>query len=192
MHLSNVFIRFYKSFNFDYLRKFDSKVRNRPDWEMIEDLWYPYVRIPIDEKITTIVGANESGKTHSLTAIEKGLSGTDIARGDFCRYSQFFAVEQGKMRWPDFGFEWAEITRQEADAIGAACENSPRTFDRCLIFRTDKSTLTIYIPSGDGYSSHRVSDANRLRNALPTVFRLREDIALPESVPIRYLGSVRQ
>ena len=188
MHLSNVFIRFYKSFNFDYLRKFDTKVNVRPHWEMLDDLWYPYIRIPIDATITTIVGANESGKTHSLTAIEKGLSGQDIARGDFCRYSQFFAVEQGKMRWPDFGFEWAGVTREEAEAVASACENPPRSFDRFLMFRTERSTVTIYVPSGDAYSAHRVSDIPKLLGNLPSVFRLREDIALPESVPIRFLA----
>lgn len=187
MHLATVFVRFYKSFNFDYLRKFDAKATHRHQWEMIGDLWYPYVRIPIDEKITTIVGANESGKTHSLTAIEKGLSGQDIGRGDFCRYSQFFAVEQGKMRWPDFGFEWSGVTRQEAEAIAATCENPPRKIDRFLLFRTERSTLTIYVPTGDGHSTHRVSDGSKLREALPSVFRLSEDVALPESVPIRFL-----
>jgi len=98
MYLRNMFVRFYRSFNFDYLRKYDLKVKTHHDWEKLDELWYPYVRIPIDEKITTVVGANESGKTHLLTAIEKGLSGDSIVRGDFCRYSQFFAVEQGRMR----------------------------------------------------------------------------------------------
>ncbi len=76
MFLKHVFIRFYKSFNFDYLRKFDVNVSRREPWEAVDDLWYPFVRIPIDEKITTIVGANESGKSHSLTAIEKGVRGS--------------------------------------------------------------------------------------------------------------------
>lgn len=188
MRLSNVFIRFYKSFNFDYLRKFDDRIGTHPEWEMLGDLWYPCIRIPIDEKITTIVGANESGKTHSLTAVEKGLTGADIRRGDFCRYSQFFAVEQGQMRWPDFGFEWVGVTPEEAGAIALGCKNAPKSFSRFLMFRTERTKLTLYIPSGNGHSAHEVSDPSKVLGLLPTVFRLREDIALPESVPIRFLA----
>src|SRR5437868_15075524 len=100
MYLKTVFIRFYKSFNFDYLRKFNDSVTNRFPWEDMNGLWYPYVRIPVDSKITTVVGANESGKTHLLTAIEKGIRGEGVERQDFGRHSYFFTVEQAKMRWP--------------------------------------------------------------------------------------------
>ena len=92
MNLRAVFIRFYKSFNFDYLKKYHAKAERKP-WELLDDMWYPYIRIPIDSKVTTIVGANESGKSHLLTAIEKGISGEGFHREDFCRYSQFFTVE---------------------------------------------------------------------------------------------------
>ncbi len=190
MYLKTVLIRFYKSFNFDYLRKYDAKVHVRRPWELVMDgLWYPYVSIPIDPKITTIVGANESGKTHMLTAIEKGLSGADIERGDFCRYSQFFAVEQGQMRWPDFGFEWAGIGRDERDAIADACGlDRMNAFDHFLVFRTGRSDITVYMPTSDGYKAHSVTKPNALLKLLPTVFRLRESVALPESVPIRFLA----
>ena len=189
MHLKNVFVRFYKSFNFDYLRKYDQKVQLEYAWEKADALWYPYVRIPIDEKITTIVGANESGKTHLLTAIEKGLSGQGIVRGDFCRNSQFFTVEQGKMRWPDFGFEWAGLNRNERDEVIAACDlGSAGAFDSFLVFRTDRTNLTVYTPSDSGYSAHPVSNPSLLLQTLPSVFRLKENVALPESVPIRLLA----
>jgi predicted ATPase len=188
MYLKNVFVRFYKSFNFDYLRKYDQKVQDRHDWEKLDDLWYPYVRIPIDEKITTVVGANESGKTHLLTAIEKGLSGEDITRGDFCRYSQFFAVEQGKMRWPDFGFDWAGLTQTESDAIASVCEGLTRGFDRFLMFRTENTKVTVYVQTPQGYTAHPVSNPSALLPMLPSVFRLQENVALPESVPILFLA----
>ena len=49
MLISAVYVRFYKSFNFDYLRK--SHPEAEPDeWEMTRNsLWYPFVRIPIDK-----------------------------------------------------------------------------------------------------------------------------------------------
>lgn len=190
MLLRAVYIRFYKSFNFDYLRKYDRKIETEHAWEHVDTLFYPYVRIPIDERITTVVGANESGKTHLLTAIEKGLSGTKIERDDFCRYSQFFTVEEGKMRWPDFGFEWAGLSDPERSAVAAACGGDfPKATDRFLLFRTNRTDLTVYVPQSEaGHTTHPVKDVRALFAALPSVFRLRENIALPESVPIRFLA----
>lgn len=72
MILKTVFARFYKSFNFDYLRKAHPEAKPLP-WEYMEhdghSLWYPHVRIPIDAKITTVVGANESGKSQLLSSV---------------------------------------------------------------------------------------------------------------------------
>lgn len=189
MLLRAVFIRFYKSFNFDYLRKYDRKLLTEHEWEHVDGMFYPYVRIPIDERITTVVGANESGKTHLLTAIEKGLSGSRIERDDFCRYSQFFAVEEGKMRWPDFGFEWTGLSDDDRKALATACgADLPSRLDRFLLFRTDRTELTVYVPSGAGHTAHAVTKPKALLAALPSVFRLRENVALPESVPIRFLA----
>jgi len=192
MHLKNVFIRFYKSFNFDYLRKFDPKVSAHLPWESIDGLWYPYVRIPIDSKITTVVGANESGKTHLLTAIEKGIRGEDICRDDFCRYSQFFTVENGKLRWPDFGFEFSGLSSQERQSVsGLLGITRAQAFDSFIVFRTDKDTLTGFIPSDAGYSRHEIeaSTASQFANLVPNVFRLHENVGLPESASIRWLAS---
>jgi len=188
MRLKNVFVRFYKSFNFDYLRKYNSNASAGHPWEQVNELWYPYIRVPIDPRITTVVGANESGKTHLLTAIEKGLSGQGIARDDFCRYSHFFAVEQDTMRWPDFGFEWAGLTRHESETVAAACEALNVAFDNILLFRTDREELTVYVRTPGGFSRHRVTDPMRLQSVLPHVFRLQENVALPQNVPIQFLA----
>ena len=191
MILKTVFVRFYKSFNYDYLRKFDSHATTRLPWETLDGLWYPYVRIPIDPTITTVVGANESGKTHLLTAIEKGIGGEDIVRADFCRYSRFFTVEHGKLRWPDFGFEWSEVTPEERKAIAECCGiTAPVNFTSFYLFRTNRHALTIYVPNGTGFERHEVQTdgAGQLTNVLPTVFRLHEKIGLPESAPIRWLA----
>ena len=95
MRIKTLYIRFYKSFNFDYLRKVHPEAKF-DTWDMIDGAPYPFVRIALDSTVTTVVGANESGKSHLLTAIEKGLTGENIEREDFCRYSQFFTVEQDK------------------------------------------------------------------------------------------------
>jgi predicted ATPase len=190
MLLKTVFVRFYKSFNFDYLRKYHAKGVADP-WELLDGMWYPYVRIPIDQKVTTIVGANESGKTHLLTAIEKGISGSGIKREDFCRYSQFFTVELGKMKWPDFGFEWIDLSPTEQQMVRSACGITAGTvFDRFLLFRTSRDVLTVYIATTNGYSQLEVmkESGEALINSLPYVFKINANIALPESVSIRPLA----
>jgi AAA15 family ATPase/GTPase len=101
MYLKTIFIRFYKSFNDDFLRKQEN--REPKPWEQIGENYYPYIEVPFDSKITTIVGANESGKSHLLSAIEKAISGKnrfgeEIKRSDFCRYSPFFTVKQNELQ----------------------------------------------------------------------------------------------
>ena len=57
MYLKTVLIRFFKSFNYDFLRKHHANAKPSP-WEDIEGAWFPFVRIPLLKDITTIVGAN--------------------------------------------------------------------------------------------------------------------------------------
>ena len=185
MHLRSVFARFYKSFNFDYLRKY-SGATERPQWEIIDNRWYPYVRVAVDRQVTTVVGANESGKTHLLTAIEKGISGKGITRDDFCRYSAFFTVERGKMRWPDFGLEWGGLSEDERRKLLAACGEEDIEVDSFLLFRNDLDKLTVCLRRDESWRTYQVSD---LTGLLPVVFRLKENVALPESIPIRWLSS---
>lgn len=190
MLLKTVFIRFYKSFNFDYLRKFHIEASPQP-WEYIDGMWYPYVRIPVDPKITTVVGANESGKSHLLTAIEKGISGEHIKREDFCRYSKFFTVEQGKMKWPEFGFEWSNLSDSEFNEIAKLCKIKDKSrFERFLFFRTNKDDITLYIPSENSFTDHKLSkeQAKRFPQLLPRVFRIDAEIALPDTVAIKELA----
>lgn len=152
MILKTVFVRFYKSFNFDYLRKYHGSSEEKP-WEDLDGMWYPFVRIPIDAKVTTVVGANESGKSHLLTAIEKGVTGVGLKREDFCRYSHFFAVEKGKLKWPDFGFEWGGLSETKEKQLGDILGVDAKGLNSFLLFRSDKQKLTVYLPDGKDGSS---------------------------------------
>lgn len=198
MHLDSVFIRFYKSFNIDYMRQHDSRVQKKP-WEIIEadnnKMWYPYIQVPIDSKITAVVGANESGKSHLLSAIEKAITGYDyqnkpISSRDFCRYSERFLVTSDKNRLPDFGTEWSCISQIECDRIKALSDiPKSRSFDRLFLFRTS-SSLNIYLAEEEGkYSLHQVKSQriDELREILPGTRRLKSNIALPSSIPIQKL-----
>jgi predicted ATPase len=189
MRLSTVFIRFYKSFNYDYLRKLHPKAEAKL-WEQVEKMWYPYVQVPIDSKVTTVVGANESGKSHLLDAIEKAISGEGIRRSDFCRYSKFFNVRNGDLRYPDFGSEWIELSEADKKVLRKLCGiPEERDFDRFLLFRSKQETITVYLPNGESYDSHTVQGINapKVVDLLPRSFRIDSDVALPERVNIRRL-----
>ena len=189
MILKTVYIRFYKSFNYDYLKILHNDATRQP-WEMIKDIWYPFVKIPIDPKVTTVVGANESGKSHLLSAIEKGISGENIKPEDFCRYSQLFTVERDEIKSPDFGFEWSELSDAEIKYIRSACSiDEGVKFSEFLIFRTEKKNLTIYLSSEEGYKPYQVKKGKDFSEIFPRVFTIDSEIALPDSVSIKGLAT---
>lgn len=57
MRVRQIWIRFYKSFNFDYELKATPGAKPAP-WQQTNDGWMPHVRIPIEPDITAVVGAN--------------------------------------------------------------------------------------------------------------------------------------
>ena len=73
MILKTVYIRFYRAFNFDYLRLYLPAPEADP-WDVMgEDTFYPYISLDLDKELTAVVGANESGKSQLLKAIEFAL-----------------------------------------------------------------------------------------------------------------------
>ena len=194
MYLKKVFIRFYKSFNDDFLRKNDSTVTPKP-WEKIGEVFCPYIEVSIENKITTIVGANESGKSHLLSAIKKAISGEKIERSDFCRYSPFFTVKRNELKYPDFGTEWAGFSNSEKINLRKIVEIPENIiFDRIFIFRQNIHQLTVYLPEKGDYRPYKVSEQQGidLQNLLPAILEIKSDVALPSSVPIKILAELDQ
>ena len=153
-------------------------------------MWYPFVRVPIDKKITTVVGANESGKSHLLTAIETSLLGEDLAREDFCRYSNFNSVEMGKLKWSDLGFEFQNLTDEEQQKVRDLCgAGSNKKIPNFSVFRKNQDELSVYLPKGESgdFSEHDIEDADELYQILPHVFRIDAEVAIPASVSIKDL-----
>ena len=181
--LRTVYVRFYRAFNFDYLRKRHSDVKPDP-WDYMEDgTFYPYVKLDIDPELTAIVGANESGKSQLLQAVEYALGRGDPAPGDFCRYSDFFTVAKA-MSVPHFGLHFEDLTQKEAEEVtrlvqlsGAADVSSFR------VFRTSVGKATLYI----GDQPYEIDELESLDGILPRVFRIDPGRAIPNSVPISYL-----
>lgn len=180
MKLTQVDVRFYKSFNYDY----ELKARQgavREEWEDQDGPWFPFVRVPIDRDITAIVGANESGKSHLLGAIKAALGQEEIDRADFCRYSVQYSVQVDQLRFPEFG-AWVELERDEAP-IGPPVLDDVKTFG---LFRPGVEPPFLVI------AGKRVpldpADLAVVESRLPRVFEMKTDLAIPDSVSIRRLA----
>jgi hypothetical protein len=189
MLLRDVYIRFYKSFNFDYLRKSHPKAEPLP-WEVTEEgYWYPFVRVALEDGVTTVVGANESGKSQLLGAVRCVLTGHGVMRSDFCRYSQFFAIDEAMLR-PDFGARFGQLTDDDRVAVAASCGmTSPGEFSSFCLFRHGTGGVVVYLQEDDGWSRHEVTDLAALEGRLPRPFDIHADVPLPDSVPINLLAT---
>ena len=183
MILRTAYVRFYRAFNFDYLRKQHPNAKP-DDWDRLDDgKFYPYVNLDIDPELTAVVGANESGKSQLLKAIEFGLGGGNPEPGDFCRYSDFFTVEEA-MRIPHFGLYCERLTTNERQAISGVIGSSiSEDISSFRVFRTHADKATLYIDK----DVHAVTDLATLAGALPRVFRIEPNRAIPNSVPISFL-----
>ncbi|UKK86186.1 AAA family ATPase [Sphingopyxis sp. BSN-002] len=187
MKLSTAYARFYKSFNFDQVRKLNAK--EKLPWDEFRGQNFPYIRVPLDPKITTIVGANESGKSHLLDAIKKAITGKDIKDRDHCRYSPFFGVAQGQRCPPHVGVGWDKLSDDEAKEIAAIVGASFDRFDRFLMFREEPDILKLWLPHGKEWESFDLgaSAQDRLAAILPQPFEIKPDVAIPNAIPFAYI-----
>ncbi|MGX5844969.1 ATP-dependent nuclease [Mesorhizobium sp. ArgA1] len=191
MKISTVFARFYKSFNFDRIRKAKPGAKARGEWENFRGQWFPYVEVRIDKLLTTIVGANESGKSHLLSAIEKAVTGEGFARRDLCRYCEFFGVTVDEGCWPHLGVAWVEATPAEWASIKQATGASGPVATEFMMFREGPDDLTVWIPAGDEWQAYPLkgADAKGFTAILPSPYRIHSSVALPDSVPFNWLVS---
>ncbi len=191
MRLATVYARFFRSLNYDYLRK--SHPDYQPDpWDATPGgLEYPFVRVRLEQDITTVVGANESGKSQLLEAIKCGLTGEGIERGDFCRYSPFFSTDS-TLILPEFGLGFRDLSDEDRSAIATACElDEVPGGSRAELFRMNETPkLRLYIHDGAAWSVHAVKKPTALRQlGLPSFFEIDSQVPLPDAVPIEFLAT---
>lgn len=185
MLLRTAYVRFYRSFNFDYLRKRHRDATPDP-WDLMEDgAFYPYVSIDIDPELTCVVGANESGKSQLLKVIECGLGEAEPGAADFCRHSTYFTVV-GAMKLPHFGLHFVDLSEAESAAVAEFAKLADTVRVQSFrLFRKRQGEVTLYLEDG---STHDISDLSALGELLPTAFSINPDRAIPNSVPISYLA----
>ena len=182
MRLTKVYVRFFKSFNYDYERKFHRTSTPDP-WEDIDGAWYPFVRIDLEASITAIVGANESGKSHLLDTIEKLITGSKIDRSEFCRYSRFFSVQQDERRSPDFGGEFELVNETDVELAKKHLQIDALVGERFHLFRLNGDSPVIY-RTGQKAPIKVEAKQSKLSLVLPAVFRLDAHVPLPASIPL--------
>jgi hypothetical protein len=191
MKLATLHVRFYKAFNFDYLRKFDGKSEALP-WERLDaGPWYPFVNVPIEDGITTVVGANESGKSQVLDAIEIALGTKDPSRTDFCRYSRFFLVDDIK-RLPDFGATFTNLSEDEVDVVRKALGRNVEdgTIEAFTLIRGGNGRNIAYVQDGNEWRNYtlKAPGLKSINGVVPKPFRLKPNIPLPNAVPLAFLS----
>jgi predicted ATP-dependent endonuclease of OLD family len=191
MLIETVYVRFFRSLNFDYLRKASTGYVSDPWDETPDGLDYPFVRVPLDARTTTVVGANESGKTQLLDAIKMCLTGEGIERRDFCRYSPFFS-DQADLTLPEFGLGLSVDTDAQREIIRGICGLDQATeAEKAALFRMNGTPkLRMYLKEGDSWTMHHVQKPTGLvQLGLPSFFEIHADVPLPDSVPLEYLAT---
>lgn len=183
MRLARVYARFFKSFNFDYERRArENAIRH--DWEQLEEGWYPYVRLDVDPEVTAVVGANESGKSHLLDAIECVVGVKAVRRSDFCRHSQLYSIETHEIRLPDVGAEFIIASESEAGVLAALGVNAALG-QKFLFIRPGVGRP--FVSLGDDRVELDTDDLKAVEDIFPRVIRFSTKVAIPDSVPISIL-----
>src|ERR1041384_856663 len=191
MLLETAYVRFFRSLNFDYLRKASKGYEPDPWDEAPGDSHYPFVRVPLDQAITTVVGANESGKTQLLDAIKICLTGDGIERKDFCRYSPFFS-DEADLTLPEFGLRFSIDSDEEREVIKGMCDlEQPTKAKRAALFRMNRTPkLRLYLSDGKSWEMHNVHKPTALVElGLATFFEIHADVPLPDAVPLEFLAN---
>lgn len=209
MKVSAVLLRWYKSFNTNYMGYPDRRanVTSRP-WNLLSrdtnsESDYPFIEIPLNCDITTVVGANESGKSHLLSAISKVIRGQGIpdgfgegrefSRTDLCHYTS--PRNKNASDWPNIGLQFNQLTASELKAIGKAAGNEAiskhtPTADTTLtlvIAPDPTSGAEAFLYLNDNQVQLNEAQLSSVRKCLPTVQFIRSEIAFADQIPIHSL-----
>lgn len=188
--IKTLYVRFYKSFNYDYLRKYQVNRDEGDPWDNApdSDLFFPFVRVEMERGITTVVGANESGKSQLIGAVRCLLTGDKIRPNDFCRYSEFLKVD-AQMLVPEFGAEFGDLSDADRKAIrsitGLGIDTKVESF---WFFRLNRGPV-LYARDGSEFKDAALKQGDLKKLVFPTIFEIDAKVPLPESIPIDYLAA---
>ncbi len=119
--------------------------------------------IPLDEKITVLIGPNESGKTNVLKAIEYFKPEFPLTMDMTCQYSDFYHNDQA----PHLGLELTHFSREEKSKLIKIYEEF-RSLDS-FILKREGTRLTDYkIQTNDKLLA--ISSVKPFLEILPKIF----------------------
>jgi predicted ATPase len=184
LRLTRLYVRFFRSFNFDYERK-ASRNAAAKEWEELDGVWFPFVRVDLDPVVTAVVGANESGKSHLVEAIKQALTGKGIERSDFCRYSALFSVETGLVRTPDFGVEFELESEEDIECVSPVLPDA-KLADRLTLLRLSDQGARLVDRAGEVHEL-AAGHLESIQAGLPAPFELETNVPLPDSISLDVL-----
>ncbi len=214
MKISKVLLRWHKSFNVNY-RGYEDRGSHTPErpWNALfvpdgtaDD--HGFIEIPVEPDVTTIVGANESGKSHLLDAICKVLKGygnddrpqQDKAFSviDLCHFSLPSKQNKNTGEFPNIGLAFTEVGDEEAGRVlDAAAQGATDALKKAL---REQGFVLIVAPESDAPAATQarlyvgsqsfplhMEQLTAVRGCLPKVRFLRSDLPLADEVPLRTL-----
>lgn len=205
MKLKKVLLRWYKSFHMNYRGNTDKGETNgyRP-WNKMAPPYapgeeFPFIEVPIENDITTIVGGNESGKSHLLAAISKVVRGVGIDKDDvfkltdLCHYAG--VRTKNVEAWPNIGLQF-EINETEFKEINAALGNAlpqssisfPITIAIILAPEEGGNKYArLFVEPNDAANVLSETQLNIIRKFLPSVQFIDSHALLPSEIPLAQL-----
>jgi len=156
---------------------------------------FPFIAIPVERDITTIVGANESGKSHLLNAIAKVIrgSGTDpqdeFKRTDLCHYAS--VRTKNAEAWPNIGLEFTmenKAERQQLNGlVGASVAVSDEPVRFALLLAPDRNQQTpayLFVHPDQTAKPLNEEQLKQVRALLPSVQFIDSNAQLPSELPL--------
>ena len=190
MRLETIYTRFFRSLNYDYIRRFSDGYAADPWDKTPSGALYPFVKLRLEKDITTVVGGNESGKSQMVEAIIAALTGEGYEESDFCRYSDFFS-DDGRLVLPEFGAVFADVSDDDLRVIEKMAEvDELDSAERVAVFRMNETPkFRIYVRHEGKWSEPAHVKQRKLLPSLgvPAIYRIDSRIPLPDSVPLEYL-----
>jgi predicted ATP-dependent endonuclease of OLD family len=202
MKLRKILLRWYKSFHLNYrgITEKGEATAYRP-WNRMSPPYaptdeFPFIEIPVEADITTIVGANESGKSHLLNAISKvvggvGIEGDDFERTDLCHFA---GVRTRNIEaWPNIGLqftiesesEFSSINDAAGSAVTATGKQFPPTFAIILAPEEDeKRPARLFVEPNEQAIPLDANQLKNIRKLLPSVQYIDSKALLASEIPL--------
>ena len=204
MKLNKLLLRWYKSFHLNYRQQQSERgeaTAYRP-WNSMSPTFaagasFPFIEIPIEPDITTIVGANESGKSHLLNAISKVLTGAGVEaadtfeRTDLCHYAGIRT--RNVEAWPNIGLVFSFDSKAEFERLAAIAwdgappdlgQTAPESF--ALILAPDEEGLPacLFVKPLEQPLRLTQDQLQKLRKLLPSAQFIDSTAQLASEVPL--------